>query len=100
MPNSGLSVGDPVAIEVTRPLFFDAGQTRGGLTARRDEEFMDEAERKRLIEAMARTVITHAEELTELDRQIGDGDHGLNMKRGFEAVLETLPPRPSRCPKL
>src|SRR5258708_23496575 len=52
---------------------------------------MDEAERKRLIEAIARTVIAHAEELTELDRQIGDGDHGLNMKRGFEAVLETLP---------
>src|ERR1700732_1908080 len=58
---------------------------------RAKEEFMDEAMRKRLIEAMARTVITHAEELTELDRQIGDGDHGLNMKRGFEAVLETLP---------
>jgi dihydroxyacetone kinase-like protein len=52
---------------------------------------MDEAVRKRLIEAMARAVIAHAEELTELDRQIGDGDHGLNMKRGFEAVLETLP---------
>src|SRR5258708_33194821 len=52
---------------------------------------MDEAERKRLIEAIARTVIAHAEELSELDRQIGDGDHGLNMKRGFEAVLEALP---------
>ena len=52
---------------------------------------MDEAVRKRLIEAMARTVIAHADELTELDRQIGDGDHGLNMKRGFEAVLEALP---------
>src|SRR5260370_196710 len=56
-----------------------------------NEDFMDEAMRKRLIEAMARTVITHAEELTELDRQIGDGDHGLNMKRGFEAVREALP---------
>ncbi len=52
---------------------------------------MDKALHKRLIEAMARAVIAHAEELTELDRQIGDGDHGLNMKRGFEAVLETLP---------
>src|ERR1700745_2089953 len=51
---------------------------------------MDKALHKRLIEAMARAVISHAEELTELDRQIGDGDHGLNMKRGFEAVLETL----------
>ena len=31
--------------------------------------------------------IAHAEELTALDQAIGDGDHGLNMKRGFEAVL-------------
>jgi dihydroxyacetone kinase-like protein len=55
------------------------------------EDVMDEVGCKRLIEAMANVVITHAEELTELDRQIGDGDHGLNMKRGFEAVLATLP---------
>jgi dihydroxyacetone kinase-like protein len=52
---------------------------------------MDQPVLKRLIEAMAEAVIAHADELTELDRQIGDGDHGLNMKRGFEAVLETLP---------
>jgi dihydroxyacetone kinase-like protein len=52
---------------------------------------MDEIVRKRLIEAMAQAVIVHADELSELDRQIGDGDHGLNMKRGFEAVLEALP---------
>src|SRR5689334_5437861 len=51
---------------------------------------MDEALRKRLIEAVAGAVIANAEELTQLDRQIGDGDHGLNMKRGFEAVLETI----------
>ena len=30
---------------------------------------------------------THADELTALDQAIGDGDHGANMKRGFEAVL-------------
>lgn len=48
---------------------------------------MEAATQKRLIEAMAGTVIAHAEELTELDQAIGDGDHGLNMKRGFEAVL-------------
>jgi dihydroxyacetone kinase-like protein len=57
----------------------------------RDEDIMDETLRKRLIEAMAQAVIAHADELSELDRQIGDGDHGLNMKRGFEAVLEALP---------
>lgn len=40
----------------------------------------------RLITAVADTIAAHAEELTALDQAIGDGDHGLNMKRGFEAV--------------
>jgi dihydroxyacetone kinase-like protein len=48
---------------------------------------MDEVLKKKLIEAMAGTVVAHADELTALDQAIGDGDHGLNMKRGFEAVL-------------
>jgi dihydroxyacetone kinase-like protein len=42
---------------------------------------------KSLIESLAKAVIAEAGHLTELDRAIGDGDHGLNMKRGFEAVL-------------
>ena len=29
-------------------------------------------------------------ELTALDREIGDGDHGVNMKRGFDAVKEQV----------
>lgn len=29
--------------------------------------------------------------LTDLDAAIGDGDHGINMDRGFTAVLEKLP---------
>ena len=40
----------------------------------------------RLIAAAADTIAAHADELTALDQAIGDGDHGLNMKRGFEAV--------------
>ena len=48
---------------------------------------MDAARQKQLIEAVADAIIAHAEELTALDQAIGDGDHGLNMKRGFEAVL-------------
>ncbi|WP_149761989.1 dihydroxyacetone kinase subunit DhaL [Neomesorhizobium albiziae] len=39
-----------------------------------------------LIDAVADTISEHADELTALDQAIGDGDHGLNMKRGFEAV--------------
>ena len=51
---------------------------------------LDEMHLRRLIEAVARTIIEHANELTELDSAIGDGDHGANMKRGFEAVLANL----------
>ena len=51
---------------------------------------LDEKRRRDLIEAVAKTVIAHAEELTALDSAIGDGDHGANMKRGFEAVLADL----------
>lgn len=29
--------------------------------------------------------------LTQLDTEIGDGDHGLNMNRGFNKVVEKLP---------
>ena len=43
--------------------------------------------RAELVTAVAATIERHADELTTLDQAIGDGDHGLNMKRGFEAVL-------------
>ena len=42
------------------------------------------------IGAVADSVIARADELTALDAAIGDGDHGANMKRGFEAVLQDL----------
>lgn len=41
----------------------------------------------RLIEGAAATIESHAEELTRLDQAIGDGDHGINMARGFKEVL-------------
>ena len=52
---------------------------------------LDRDAREKLVRALAESVIQHADELTSLDQAIGDGDHGLNMKRGFEAVLATLP---------
>jgi phosphoenolpyruvate---glycerone phosphotransferase subunit DhaL len=52
---------------------------------------LDRAAREKLVRALAESMIEHADELTSLDQAIGDGDHGLNMKRGFEAVLATLP---------
>jgi dihydroxyacetone kinase-like protein len=41
----------------------------------------------KLVDTVAARIIAHAEELTALDSAIGDADHGLNMKRGFEQVL-------------
>jgi dihydroxyacetone kinase-like protein len=58
----------------------------------------DRAARERLVRALAAAVIEHADELTGLDQAIGDGDHGLNMKRGFEAVLATLPGLADKSP--
>lgn len=48
---------------------------------------IDRQTRKRLFETVANRVIANADELTDLDRAVGDGDHGTNMRRGFEAVL-------------
>jgi len=39
-----------------------------------------------LVAVVADAISAHADELTALDQAIGDGDHGVNMKRGFEAV--------------
>jgi phosphoenolpyruvate---glycerone phosphotransferase subunit DhaL len=46
--------------------------------------------RRRLVAAVANSVIGHADELTALDSAIGDGDHGHNMRRGFEAILQDI----------
>jgi dihydroxyacetone kinase-like protein len=45
---------------------------------------------KSMIAAAARRIIESADELTALDQAIGDGDHGVNMKRGCEQVLAEL----------
>jgi dihydroxyacetone kinase-like protein len=43
-----------------------------------------------MIAAAAERLIASAPELTELDQAIGDGDHGINMKRGCAQVLADL----------
>ena len=47
-------------------------------------------ELRKVIEAGTRTLVDHVEELTALDAAIGDGDHGLNMKRGALAIQARL----------
>jgi len=51
---------------------------------------MNAALQRKLIEAVTGTVIAHTDELTVLDQAIGDGDHGLNMRRGASAVVNQL----------
>ncbi len=43
------------------------------------------------IELIGNRIIENKEFLTELDREIGDADHGINMARGFTEVLAVLP---------
>ena len=42
------------------------------------------------IRSSAQVLAEHRAELNTLDREIGDGDHGENMDRGFQAVLPKL----------
>ena len=45
----------------------------------------------KLLQDVAAAIRSNADELTELDRAIGDGDHGANLRRGFDAVAELAP---------
>ena len=42
----------------------------------------------KLLDDVAAAVRASTGELTDLDRAIGDGDHGANLRRGFDAVAE------------
>ncbi|WP_347551842.1 dihydroxyacetone kinase subunit DhaL [Pseudalkalibacillus hwajinpoensis] len=42
------------------------------------------------VKESARKMEANKEELTNLDQVLGDGDHGLNMNRGFKAAVEQL----------
>ncbi|WP_156254088.1 dihydroxyacetone kinase subunit DhaL [Pseudactinotalea terrae] len=42
------------------------------------------------VRCSAAVVTEHREELIDLDRAIGDGDHGENMHRGYRILLEKL----------
>ena len=45
----------------------------------------------RFLEGVAARIKEHRDELTQLDSPIGDADHGINLDRGFTAVLGKLP---------
>ncbi len=50
-----------------------------------------------VIQGATQTLVDHVDELTALDQATGDGDHGLNMRRGalaIQAKLEALSAMP------
>ena len=44
-----------------------------------------------IIAAIAKKIEAEKDFLTQLDNEIGDGDHGINLSRGFKSVEEKLP---------
>lgn len=52
------------------------------------------------IRAFRDAVHGHKDELTRLDSEIGDADHGSNMARGLDAVVARLEPAPASAPEL
>lgn len=45
---------------------------------------------KDAFDAVAAAIIAQKDYLTDLDRQIADGDHGINMTRGFQAAMDAV----------
>lgn len=44
-----------------------------------------------IIDKIGDVIVENKEYLTDLDREIGDGDHGVNLARGLEAIKAELP---------
>ena len=54
------------------------------------KETLDVSESLEMVKHVARKIIEAEPILTDADRNLGDGDHGLGMQRGMTAVLEKL----------
>lgn len=59
---------------------------------------LDAAWAQRWLRLSAAVIAENRMALIELDRAIGDGDHGENMDRGFSAILEKLDAEPPATP--
>ena len=51
---------------------------------------MDIEKVKSKVIALSNIIIENEEYLTDLDRAIGDGDHGFNMAKGFNKVKDAM----------
>jgi phosphoenolpyruvate---glycerone phosphotransferase subunit DhaL len=47
-----------------------------------------------IVADIAAAIVEHAAYLSEIDGAIGDGDHGVNMSKGFRRAVERLGPQP------
>lgn len=55
---------------------------------------LDTAGARAMLVSVAQAVIDQTDVLTDADLAIGDGDHGIGMRRGFEAALASLEQTP------
>ncbi|MDQ0855703.1 dihydroxyacetone kinase [Arthrobacter sp. V4I6] len=78
-PQTTPLLGPSGAVTVAAPELFEA-DTDGGASS------PDVAEIHEFTEAIADALINAESELTDLDRQVGDGDLGTNLARGAKAV--------------
>lgn len=60
--------------------------------------FITKEELRLVIQHVCTVIIENEKELTRIDTVIGDGDHGIGMKRGFSAVKEMLIRNPDLKP--
>lgn len=61
------------------------------------KNYMNIEDVKKMFYFVSEAVMAKEEYLTELDSQIGDGDHGRNMSTGFGEVLHELPRMRCTC---
>ena len=54
------------------------------------QDSLDPAQTKAMLQQVADAIIAAEPELSEADRRLGDGDHGLGMQRGMTAAKEAL----------
>lgn len=59
---------------------------------------MDAAFVRAWVDELTRLVNEQSDELTRLDSAIGDGDHGVNLRRGFNAAAQRLSDGPAAGP--
>jgi dihydroxyacetone kinase-like protein len=64
----------------------------------KDVDIVDAAAASRWVELAAAHLKRERDHLTQLDAAIGDADHGVNMDRGFDAVLGRLAALEDRTP--